>query len=128
MFIQNSLCCGKISKFPVFSLTGNFFWPFSLFSLPRGYPGQCKSPPSPRGPGSRQVLQVDGGPRELHHVVGVDGRVLEQVGGQVGAEDGLRGAVKAGVVTVQVGVRGVVLPERNTREISVTSLTLTFFL
>ena len=24
---HNSLCFGKISKFPVFSLTGNFFWP-----------------------------------------------------------------------------------------------------
>ena len=36
-----SLCFDKISKFPVFSLTlltGNFFGPFSLFSLCRGYP------------------------------------------------------------------------------------------
>ena len=30
-----SLCFGNISKFPVFSLTGNFFLPFSLCS---GYP------------------------------------------------------------------------------------------
>ena len=35
---QNSLCFGKISKFPVFSLTGKFFWSFSLFSLCCGYP------------------------------------------------------------------------------------------
>ena len=34
----NSLCFGNISKFPVFSLTGNFFWSFSLFSLCSGYP------------------------------------------------------------------------------------------
>ena len=34
-----SLCFGKISRFPVFSLTGIFF-PFSLFSLCRGYPVQ----------------------------------------------------------------------------------------
>ena len=35
----NSLCFGKISKFPVFFLT-EFFGPFSLFSLCNGYPGQ----------------------------------------------------------------------------------------
>ena len=34
----NSLCFGKISKFPVFSLTGNFWGPFPLFSLCSGYP------------------------------------------------------------------------------------------
>ena len=28
-----SLCFGKMFKFHVFYLTGNFFWPFSLFSL-----------------------------------------------------------------------------------------------
>ena len=36
----NSLCFGKISKFPVFSLT-EFFLPFSLFSLCSGYPDQA---------------------------------------------------------------------------------------
>ena len=35
---QNSLFFGKISKFPVFSLTENFLGPFSLFSLCSGYP------------------------------------------------------------------------------------------
>ena len=34
----NSLCFGNISKFPMFSLTGNLFCHFSLFSLCSGYP------------------------------------------------------------------------------------------
>ena len=37
VFRQNfvfSLCFDKISKFPVFSLTGIFFWPFSVFPVP----------------------------------------------------------------------------------------------
>ena len=49
----NSLCFGKISKFPVFSLTGNIFWPFSLFSLCRGYAvlyNKLRSPNSGRLP------------------------------------------------------------------------------
>ena len=48
---------GKISKFPVFSLTGIFFGPFSLFSLCSGYPDTC----------SCQCL-ISAGPLPLSHV------------------------------------------------------------
>ena len=36
------MCFGKISKFPVFSLTGNFSFAFSLLSLCSGYPVNTK--------------------------------------------------------------------------------------